>query len=36
MFVRAKRCGATDADVARYPQLAAMRNRPDYPFVSSP
>ncbi len=36
MLGRAARCGATDGDVARYPQLVALRKRPDYPFVSSP
>jgi cytochrome c-type biogenesis protein CcmH/NrfG len=36
MLARAKRSGATDADVDRYPQLVAVRTRPDYPFVSSP
>lgn len=33
---RARRGGATAADVARYPKLRTARTRPDYPFVSSP
>jgi len=33
---RAARCGATDADVRRYPELLPLRTRPGYPFVSSP
>ena len=32
----AKRCGATDRDLKRYPELVAVRKRPDYPLVSSP
>jgi tetratricopeptide (TPR) repeat protein len=36
MLARAKRSGASDADVARYPQLLTMRKRSDYPFVNSP
>jgi non-specific serine/threonine protein kinase/serine/threonine-protein kinase len=36
MLGKARRCGANDADMARYPQLVAMRTRPDYPLVSSP
>lgn len=36
MLGRARRGGATAADVARYPKLRAARTRPDYPFVSSP
>ena len=33
---RAKRCGATAADAARFPKLGPARSRPGYPFVSSP
>jgi serine/threonine protein kinase/tetratricopeptide (TPR) repeat protein len=33
---QAARCGATQADAARFPELAVLRNRPGYPFVSSP
>ncbi len=36
MLGRARRSGATAADVARYPKLRAARTRPGYPFVSSP
>jgi hypothetical protein len=36
MLARAKRSGATTADIQRYPKLLAARARPDYPFVSSP
>jgi len=32
----AGRCGATNEDVARYPELALMRTRPDYPLDNSP
>ena len=35
-LTKAKRCGATADDVARFPRLAATRSRPGYPFVSSP
>lgn len=33
---RAARCGATASDAARFPELAALRTHPGYPFVSSP
>jgi hypothetical protein len=32
----AARCGSTGADAARYPELAALGSRADYPFESSP
>ncbi len=35
-LARAKRCGATVADVARFPKLSPARSAPGYPFVSSP
>ncbi len=36
MVGRAKRCGATHADLERFPELAAVQPRPDQPRVSSP
>jgi serine/threonine protein kinase/tetratricopeptide (TPR) repeat protein len=35
-LARAGRCGATDADLAGYPKIVALRDRPDYPLASSP
>lgn len=35
-LARAKSCGATREDVARFPKLAAASRQPGYPFVSSP
>ncbi len=29
-------CGATTVETAKYPELASLRSRPDYPLVSSP
>ena len=33
---RAGKSGAKAADVARFPELAAMRSRADYPLANSP
>jgi serine/threonine protein kinase/tetratricopeptide (TPR) repeat protein len=35
-LVAARKCGATPVEVARFPELAALRTRPDYPFDNSP